>query len=33
LPNISEETFLLPNGFFHRVGPTNQTPSCTKFWC
>jgi hypothetical protein len=33
LPNLSGETFLLPDGFFHQARPTNQTPSCTKFWC
>jgi hypothetical protein len=33
LPNLFEETFLLPDGFFHQTRPTNQTPSCTKFWC
>jgi hypothetical protein len=33
LPNLSEETFLLPNGFSHQARPTNQTPSYTKFWC
>jgi hypothetical protein len=33
LPNPFEETFLLLDGFFHQIGPTNQTPSCTKFWC
>jgi hypothetical protein len=26
LPIASEETFLPPDGFFHRVGPTSQTP-------
>jgi hypothetical protein len=33
LPNPFEETFLLWTGFFYQAGPTNQTPSCTKFWC
>jgi hypothetical protein len=21
------------DGIFYQAGPTNQTPSCTKFWC
>jgi hypothetical protein len=33
LPNLFEETFLIPDGFLHQAGPTNQTPSFTKFWC
>jgi hypothetical protein len=33
LPNLSAETFLLPDGSFYQVGPTTQTPSCAKFRC
>jgi hypothetical protein len=33
LPNLSVETFLLPDGFLHQAGPATQTPSCAKFWC
>jgi hypothetical protein len=28
-----KKSFLIPDGFFHQAGPTNQTPSYTKFWC